>query len=149
MQPEVQIDQRRGYRALIVEDDRAILRLVKAVLEREDFVVEGVADGAAAIELLREVSYDLLIVDLLLPKVSGDEVLGFVEKSRPEKLRRVILTTASPRQISNDLLNKICRVLAKPFDVDQLVVYAKECASPDGDCEPGKGSDAIPPLPAA
>lgn len=127
----METEQRRGYRALIVEDDPAILRLVKTILEREDFTVEGVADGAAAIELLREVAYDLLIVDLLLPKVSGDEVLGFVEQNRPEKLRRVILTTASPRQISCDLLNKICRVLAKPFDVDQLVVYARECASSD------------------
>ena len=127
----METEKRRGYRALIVEDDRAILRLVKAVLEREHFTVEGVTDGAAAIELLREVVYDLLIVDLLLPKVSGDEVLGFIEKHRPEKLRRVILTTASPRQISCDLLNKICRVLAKPFDVDQLVVYARECSAPD------------------
>ena len=53
------------------------------------------------------------------------------KRRRPGKLRRVILTTASPRQISCDLLNKICRVLAKPFDVDQLVDYARECAAPD------------------
>lgn len=137
-------EQRRGYRALIVEDDHAILRLVKTILEREEFTVEGVSDGAEAIELLRVAAYDLLIVDLLLPKVSGDEVLGFVEETRPEKLRRVILTTASPRQISGELLRKICRVLAKPFDVEQLVVYARECASSeDGPCQPatsGRGT---------
>lgn len=126
----METEHRRGYRALIVEDDPSILRLVKTILEREQFVVEGVTDGAAAIELLRDVAYDLLIVDLLLPKVSGDQVLGFVEETRPEKLRRVILTTASPRQISSDLLQKICRVLAKPFDVEQLIVYARECAAP-------------------
>jgi DNA-binding response OmpR family regulator len=127
----METEQRRGYRALIVEDDRSILRLVKTVLEREQFTVEGVSDGASAIALLREVAYDLLIIDLLLPKVSGDEVLGFIEEHHPEKLRRVIVTTASPRQISCDLLRKICRVLAKPFDIDQLVVYARECAAPD------------------
>ncbi len=122
------MEQRSAWRALVVEDDDAILRLVKVVLERENFVVEGVRSAGAAIALLRTVAYDLLIVDLILPGASGDEVLGFLELTQPEKLRRVIVTTASPRQLSCEFLEKICRVLAKPFDVDQLLLIARECA---------------------
>ena len=123
-------DRRSSYRALIVEDDDSILKLVKAVLEREKFTVEGVSNGVAAISLLNEVAYDLLILDLMLPDVHGEEVLGYLEEHQPKYLRRVIVTTASPRRMSCEFLQRICRILAKPFDIDQLRLYARECSQP-------------------
>lgn len=124
-------ERRTGYRALIIEDDKAILKLVKTVLQREKFTVEGVENGAAAIELLSSVAYDLLIVDLLLPHLGGEAVLNYLEVNQPKYLRRVILTTASPRRIPCQFLERICKLLAKPFDIDQLVLMARECAQPD------------------
>lgn len=124
-------DRRTGFRALIVEDDEAILKLVRLVLERENFVVEGVKDGISAISLLRDVAYDLLILDLLLPDVRGEDVLGYLEEHQPRYLRRVIVTTASPRSMSCEFLQRICRILAKPFDIDQLVLMARECSQSD------------------
>lgn len=114
-----------------MEDDGAILNLVKVVLEREDFVVEGVRSGAAAIELLASAAYDLLIVDLMLPDIGGEQLLGYLEETQPKYLRRVIMTTASPGRIGCEFLQRICRLLAKPFDIDELVLLAKECAQPD------------------
>ncbi len=129
------MDERRtAFRALIVEDDDSILKLVKAVLEREKFSVEAVKDGASAISLLSEVAYDLLILDLMLPDVHGEEVLGYLEQNQPKYLRRVIVTTASPRRLSCEFLERICRILAKPFDIDQLVLFARECSQSDHAC---------------
>jgi DNA-binding NtrC family response regulator len=125
------VERRSSYRALIVEDDGAILNLVKIVLEREDFTVEAVKSGAAAIELLSSVAYDLLILDLMMPEVGGEELLGYLEQTQPRYLRRVVVTTASPRRMSCEFLHRICRLLEKPFDIDQLVLIAKECAQPD------------------
>ncbi|HEX8172508.1 MAG TPA: response regulator [Thermoanaerobaculia bacterium] len=125
------MERRSSYRALIVEDDGAILNLVKIVLEREKFTVEGVKNGAAAIDLLRTVAYDLLIVDLMLPEIGGEELLGFLELTQPQYLRRVVVTTASPGRMSCEFLQRICRLLAKPFDIDELILIAKECAQPD------------------
>lgn len=125
------MERRSSYRALVVEDDGAILNLVKIVLEREQFVVEGVKNGAEAIDLLATVAYDLLIVDLMLPEIGGEELLGFLELTQPKYLRRVVVTTASPGRMSCDFLQRICRLLAKPFDIDELVLIAKECARPD------------------
>lgn len=125
------MERRSSYRALIVEDDGAILNLVKIVLERENFVVEGVRSGEAAIELLASVAYDLLIVDLMLPEIGGEELLGFLEQTQPRSLRRVVVTTASPGRVSCEFLQRIYRLLAKPFDIDELVLIAKECAQPD------------------
>ncbi len=84
-------------------------------------------DGQAAIRLLETVAYDLLIIDLMLPLVNGDQVVSFLEQHQPESIRRVIMTTASPRMINCDVLQRICRVLEKPFDIDRLILYAREC----------------------
>ena len=125
------VERRSSYRALIVEDDGAILKLVKIVLERENFAVEGVRTAAAAIDLLASVAYDLLIVDLMLPDIGGEQLLGFLEQTQPKYLRRVVVTTASPGRMSCEFLQRICRLLAKPFDIDELVLIARECAQPD------------------
>ena len=122
-------DPRRTFRALVVEDDDAIVTLVRRVLEREEFTVECVKSGGAAIELMKTVAYDLLILDLMLPFVSGEEVMTFIEETQPHTLRRVIVMTASPRKLSCEFLQRICKILAKPFDINELVVMARECAA--------------------
>ena len=122
------MERRAGYRALIVEDDGAILKLVQAVLQREGFTAEGVRTASAAIDLLGSVAYDLLIIDLLLPQIGGDALLGYLEQTQPKYLRRVIVTTASPERLSCEFLQRVCRLLAKPFDIDHLILIARECA---------------------
>ena len=111
-----------------MEDDPGIAGLVKRVLQREHFTVECVRDGANAIELLREVAYDLLILDLFLPEINGEVVLDYLEQEQPKYLRRVIVTTASPRQLTCEFLQRVCKLLEKPFDIDRLKLYARECA---------------------
>lgn len=123
-------ERRSSYRALIVEDDGAILNLVKIVLERENFITEGVKNGAAAIDLLATVAYDLLIVDLMLPGIGGEALLDHLEQTQPKSLRRVVVTTASPNRMSCEFLQRICRLLAKPFDIEELILIAKECTTP-------------------
>ncbi|HEV8658171.1 MAG TPA: response regulator [Thermoanaerobaculia bacterium] len=115
-------------RALVVEDDNAIHLLLRRVLEREGFSVDGVKNGEAAIERLKGVAYDLLIIDLIMPQVSGEQVLEYLDETQPASLRRVVITTASPRLLSRNFLKRVCCILTKPFDVDQLVRVARECA---------------------
>lgn len=127
-------ERRQSFRALVVEDDEAIVSLVRRVLEREEFSVECVKSGAAAIQLLKTVAYDLLILDLVLPLVSGEEVMTFLESTQPRTLRRVIVMTASPRQLSCEFLERICKILAKPFDINELVLMARECVQESSSC---------------
>ena len=124
---EPSAERRRTYRALVVEDDDGITNLVRHVLQREGFTVECVKTGAAAIELMKVVAYDLLIIDLILPFVSGEEVMTFIEETQPRTLRRVIVMTASPRKLSCEFLERICKILSKPFDIQELVLMAREC----------------------
>jgi two-component system phosphate regulon response regulator OmpR len=128
-------DRRRTFRALVVEDDEAILMLVRRVLVREGFRVEGTHSGASAIQLLQSVAYDLLILDLKLPDESGEQVMTFLEDTQPRALRSVIVMTASPRQLNCEFLERICKILAKPFDIEELVLMARECVREDA-CSP-------------
>jgi len=134
MSASLEVDERRGYRALVVEDDDGIVSLVRHVLEREQFTVECVKSGGAAIELMKTVAYDLLIIDLMLPFVSGEEVMTFIEETQPHTLRRVIVMTASPRKLSCEFLERICKILAKPFDINELVLMARECVEGAASC---------------
>jgi signal transduction histidine kinase/AmiR/NasT family two-component response regulator len=60
---------------LIADDDRAILALIGARLRQRDYHVEMVRDGRAALEALRQQHFDLLLLDLMMPEVTGYEVL--------------------------------------------------------------------------
>ncbi len=61
-------------RVLVVEDERSIREAVTAYLEREGYWVTPVADGAEALEQAAKKAFDLVVLDLNLPKVSGEEV---------------------------------------------------------------------------
>ena len=68
------VDRQVTQRVLLVEDDKVIRDAVQAYLERESYWVTPVGDGAAALEAAARHAFDLVILDLNLPKVSGEEV---------------------------------------------------------------------------
>lgn len=58
-------------RILLVEDDRHIVRFLKQGLEEEGYVVEVACDGEEGLNLARDEEFDLIILDILLPKIDG------------------------------------------------------------------------------
>src|SRR6266508_1548195 len=70
---------RRGampVNVLVVQDEAPIASFIKRGLEAEGFVVRTASDGAEGLRLMRSSQFDLIILDLLLPSVSGEEVLA-------------------------------------------------------------------------
>jgi DNA-binding response OmpR family regulator len=61
---------------LIIEDEPKIQQIVKAYLEKEDFEVFVAGDGVKGLEMAREIRPDLVILDLMLPKLPGEELLS-------------------------------------------------------------------------
>ena len=61
-------------RILVFEDETVIRDAVSAYLERENYTVRGVGDGQSAVEEFEKHSFDLVILDLMLPKLSGERV---------------------------------------------------------------------------
>jgi two-component system, OmpR family, response regulator len=115
--------------ALIVEDDDATRVLIAAICARHGFQAEVAADGETAIARLRGGRYDVLVLDLLLPKVNGFELIREVRSRCPELLRRTIVVTAAGPSILADFEGgAVFTLLRKPFDVADLVAALKACA---------------------
>lgn len=66
---------------LIVEDDREIHELLVACLQKEGFETRSSFDGEEALDQLTQTSFELIILDLMIPKIDGYEVLRLVRKT--------------------------------------------------------------------
>ncbi len=108
-------------RILVIEDEARILAFVARGLEAEGFSVVGATDGEEGLRIANDLPCDLVLLDLLLPRLDGLSVLGELERTRPE-LPVVILTAR------NDMGTKLqgfglgaCDYLTKPFSFDELL----------------------------
>jgi two-component system response regulator RegX3 len=83
-------------RILVVEDDDALRRGLAYAFEREHFEVTTASDGEQALEQARAVAFDLVILDLMLPKLSGTEVC---RRLRAESAVPIIMLTARDSEV--------------------------------------------------
>jgi CheY-like chemotaxis protein len=113
---------------LVVEDDPAIRRLVAMVLQRQGFRVETASDGLEAVLKLGLSDYDVIILDLMMPNLDGFTFMSTISQNDPDRLRRVIVTSAaSPAIIRERMEGKPFQLLPKPFDIAELVAAVKRC----------------------
>jgi len=114
---------------LVVEDDAAIRRLVKMVLEREGYRVEVASDGLEAVLKLGVMEYAAVILDLMMPNLDGFVLLETLAANDPIRLRRIIVTSAaSPAVIRERMRGEPFDLLPKPFDLGDLTRIVRTCA---------------------
>lgn len=109
----------RSHRALVVEDDPAIRRLVEKLLARRNIEIDLATDGAKAIEKIRTARYSVIVLDLMVPEVNGFEVIDFI---RRENLRIpvAVVSAVSQQALTKLDLDVVKLVISKPFDVDEF-----------------------------
>ena len=113
---------------LVVEDDPAIRRLVTMVLQRHGYRIDVAADGLEAVLKLGLTDYDVIVLDLMMPNLDGFTFLSVFAENEPERLRKVIVTSAaSPAVIRERMRGNPYSVLPKPFDIGELVSHVKSC----------------------
>jgi DNA-binding response OmpR family regulator len=115
---------------LLVDDDEPIRVLITALCRRAGIEVHCAGDGQTAISMLRKRPYAAVLLDLLLPKVNGFEVLREVRSFAPALLSRTILITAASEATLRDFDGGGSLVmLRKPFDIDDLMDALISCTS--------------------
>ena len=120
----------RKWSALIVDDDPALQGLFSTLLSREGFAVDCASDGRRAYEYLRQASYSVILLDLMMPDVNGFELIERLERESPSLLKRVIVMTgAAQRVIDGFDTGRVWGLIRKPFDINDLMGSAKECAA--------------------
>ncbi len=111
--------QKDEKRILVVDDDDAIRTLLLTILRRRGMVVDTAKNGAEALQCLGKCRYAVMLLDLMMPVVSGWEVLQKLATFDPARRPLVIVLTAGSesRDFSPDL---VIGSIRKPFDVELL-----------------------------
>ncbi len=116
---------------LIVDDDAPIRKLLERVASRAGFNVDTAKDGVEALELLQRKQYAIAIVDLMMPRLSGYDLVQKIStmNPRPVVIVATALTNGDVAKIDDTLVK---RVIKKPFDVkavaEALVETARQIA---------------------
>ena len=116
-----------AYRALVVEDDQVTQLALMRILEAEGLDVDRAGDGGPAIKLLSERDYDVVLLDIVLPTVSGTIVMEHLRQTRPAMLERVIVVSGLDVQEIRTLFPAVCEALAKPVFPARLRAVVRDC----------------------
>lgn len=119
---------------VLADDNREFLNMVKAYLdEQEGFNVIGIAeDGVQALDLVTEEKPDVLILDIIMPRLDGIGVLEELNRMKPEKEPKIIMLTAFGHQ---DVTQEVMELgahyyIMKPFDLEKLAQRVRHVVQP-------------------
>lgn len=119
-------------KVLIVDDDAPIRQLVGTVLRREGYAVDLAHDGQEAIDALRVSRYDAIVLDLMMPRVSGYEVLDFIQREQAESRCVVVVSAAASQDIDKADRSVVRALIRKPFELRELIEAVRSCIQGDG-----------------
>ncbi len=113
-----------GHRVLVVDDEKLIVKGIKFNLEQDDMVVDCAYDGEEAVEYARKTEYDVVLLDVMLPKLNGYEVC---QQIREFSNMPIIMLTAK-----SDDMDKILGLeygaddyITKPFNILEVKARIK------------------------
>ncbi len=109
-------------RILVAEDERVIAEICRRVLANEGFEVDVAANGKTAQHMARNNRYDLSLIDIRMPIMSGEEFFHWLQEKQPRLASRVVFTTGDVMaQGTETFLEESGRpFLPKPFTPDEL-----------------------------
>ncbi len=112
---------------LIVEDDSALLRGLKDNFRAQGYAVRTAADGQRGLEALLSDPPDLVVLDLMLPKVNGYEIC---RRARSQRLHTAIIMLSAKNQVEDVVRGLEVGAddyVTKPFSIRELIARAKVC----------------------
>jgi len=115
-------------KVLIVEDEPPISRVCERVLTGEGFEADIALNGKIAQEMIEKKDYDLCLIDMRTPAMSGKELYYWLKEKHPQLAESVIFTTGDVMgEESKSFLEQVAKpFLPKPFTPEELRVIIKE-----------------------
>jgi DNA-binding response OmpR family regulator len=108
-------------RLLFVDDEDSMRMLIKNQFVHEGFFVETVDDGDTAIEVLKKNKYDIIILDIKMPRMNGIEVLKYIKENKIGS-KVIVLTAVDDLAVAIEAVkNGANDYLTKPYDLDNLL----------------------------
>jgi two-component system phosphate regulon response regulator PhoB len=116
-----------GKKILVVDDELDLLKVTLLRLKKTGYEVFGCADGQVVLDMARQFIPDLIILDVYLPVMNGDEVAKILKKDDALKHIPVILISASTKTLDEKAWGSGADAyLKKPFEPEELVGIVKK-----------------------
>lgn len=115
-------------RVLVVDDQSEVRRLLVTALRHKGLVIDEAAGGREAVELLREHRYSVVVLDLLMPGVSGFAVLDAIAQNDGHSPVVLVVTGAERSVLGRLDSQKIHGIVKKPFDPQEVAAVVAACA---------------------
>jgi len=115
-----------------VDDDPSIRRMIMAALRRDGYAFSEAANGKEALEIMRQQHPAVVVLDLMMPIVSGWDVLR--ERAAEPALQSIPVIIVSANrgpELATAMDKGICAFLPKPFDITVLSALVRSCVMPD------------------
>ena len=124
--------EQRKHVVVIGEDDEPIARLLRdAINDEPSYQAVIVPDGALVLETVRQVHADLLILDVMMPGLSGIEVFDRVRADPQVRNMPVLFVTAATQDYQRQFKDrKVADVISKPFDLNELLAKVRALCPP-------------------
>lgn len=108
---------------LVIDDEKDIVELISYNLEKEGFIISKAYDGAAALQSIKVKKPDLVILDLMLPKMSGLDICKFIRNNPETSSLPIIMLTAKADETDKIIGLEIGAddYITKPFSIKELV----------------------------
>jgi DNA-binding response OmpR family regulator len=115
---------------LIVDDEPSIAKTVKFILEADGFKADTVFCGEDCLKKIAEEDFDLILLDIMMPKMNGWQVFEEIKKARPE-LKVAFLTVIRYSNAVKEKLEKegLAACITKPFENEDLVQRVRHITS--------------------
>jgi len=117
-------------RVLVADDDPAILRLIKTIVEKEGYTVVAARDGKEAYKLLQSgEQFAAAIFDVVMPYIQGTELVRYMHSEKKLMKIPVLMMTAeqNPRLSGESFSAGAVAFLPKPFTTSQLQMMLRTC----------------------
>lgn len=117
-------------RVLVVDDEPAIRALVAKIVERAGFSVDVAADGQDAVEKVEKTDYAVIVLDLMMPAMSGYEFVEFLQQRGGKRPSVIVITAAAEASLTRQLDPTVVHsIVRKPFDINVLADLVTAAAS--------------------
>jgi DNA-binding NtrC family response regulator len=114
------MDRAQKMRILVVDDDAIVIRSCKYILEAEGFEVVTVSSAENALQAIRQNDFDLLLIDVKMPKHDGLFLMQEIKKNLPDIPIVVMSGYPTPETVSDVFKLGATQFIPKPFRPDEL-----------------------------
>jgi DNA-binding response OmpR family regulator len=116
---------------LVVDDEPDIVKIIKDRLITEEFEVETAYDGQEAMEKYYKTSPDLIVLDIIMPKIDGYELCQMIKANPDKKSIPIVMLTAKTelKNKENGFSRGADAYLTKPVDMEELIKVIKQVLS--------------------